>query len=236
MEQRFSNKDLARAILTVLDQSSAGGVRKAHKMTMVGRGDAQAGTVEVRMSARFTANERARAAQAFEDLKRNGYIRPTLDDLVDPENWVAITEAGTIYLRRDLRDHIDEKLCAVSSHLIELRKGMWDALERTSPDAARQAAHSARELIDQLLKEGTPAGLKTRKERFAHLMRNSGDHDEPLSKGDLQIIEKGCDFIEAIHNKLIAEAHARRPSKGATVRTCAETAEHILQLVFPEHR
>jgi DNA-binding PadR family transcriptional regulator len=233
--ERFSNKDLGRAILEILDQSSVGGVRKAHKMTIIGRGDAQPGMVEERMSIQFTANERARAAQTFEELKRNGYIQSTLDDLIDPENWVTITEAGTEYLRRDMRDHIDEKLSAVSPHLVELRKGMWDALARTSPDAARQAAHSARELIDQLLKEGTSAGLKTRKERFAHLMRNIGDHDDPLSKGDLQIIKAGCDFIEAIHNKLIAEAHARRPSQGATVRTCVETAEHILQLVFPEH-
>jgi len=29
---------------------------------------------------------------------------------------------------------------------------MWDTLERTSADAPSQAAHSARELIDQLLK------------------------------------------------------------------------------------
>ena len=33
---------------------------------------------------------------------------------------------------------------------------MRDALQRSSPDAARQAAHSARELFDQLLKIGAP--------------------------------------------------------------------------------
>jgi predicted pPIWI-associating nuclease len=232
--ERFSHKDLERAILEALGPSSVGSLGKAHKMTLIGRGDAQPGTIEARMAVQFTRDERARVARTFEELKRNSYIQSTLDDLVEPENWVTITEAGTDYLRRGMRDHIDEKLSAVSPHLVELRQGMWDALARTSPDAARQAAHSARELIVQLLKEGTPADLKTRKQRFAHLMRNNG-HEEPLSKGDLQIIEANCDVIEAVHNKLIAEAHARRPSESATVRRCVETAEHVLQLIFPEH-
>jgi hypothetical protein len=231
---RFSNKDLQRAILTALSPQSVGSSAKAHKMTIIGRGDAQPGTLETQMGVEFTRRERARAAAAFEELKRNGYIQATPYDLVDPENWVALTEPGVDYLRRDMRDHIDEKLSAISAHLVELRKGMWDALGRSSPDAPRQAAHSARELIDQLLKEGTPAELKTRKQRFAYLMREKGGQSEPLSKGTLQIIEASCEMIEAVHNKLIGEAHARRSSDRPTVRTCVETAENVLRLVFPE--
>ena len=231
--ERFSDRALERAILEALSASSAGGLGKAHKMNLVGRGDFQQGTIEATMGAQFSRDERARAAQVFEELKRNGYIQATLDDLVDPENWVRITEAGSRYLRTGMRDHIDAKLEAVGLHLVELRRGMWDALARTSPDAPRQAAHSARELIDQLLKEGTPAELATRKQRFAHLMRkNSGD--ERISKGDLAIVEANCELIEAVHKKLISEAHARRASEAATVRSCVESAEHILRLVFPE--
>jgi hypothetical protein len=135
-----------------------------------------------------------------------------------------------------MRDHIDEKLSAIGAHLVELRDGMWDALARTSPDAARKAAHSARALIDQLLKQGTPTELKTRKQRFAYLMREQGGQVDPLSKGDLQIIEASCELIEAVHNKLIGEAHARRSSDAATVRNCVEAAESILHLVFPDRR
>jgi len=120
-------------------------------MTIIGRGGVQPGTIESRMGVEFTRDERARAAQIFEELKVNGYIRSTLDDLVDPENWVVITDAGADYMLRDMRDYIDEKLGAFFPHLVELRRGMWHALGRTSPDAARQAAHSARELISQLL-------------------------------------------------------------------------------------
>jgi hypothetical protein len=230
--RRFSDRILERAILDALSASSVGSFGKAHKMTILGRGEAQPGTIETRIGVQFSREERARAAQIFEDLKRNGYIQATLDDLVDPENWVMITEAGTQYLRRGARDHIDTKLAEISPHLVELREGMWDALGRSSPDAPRQAAHSARELIDQILKEGTPAELKTRKERFAHLMRENGG--EPVSKGDLEIVEASYKLVEAVHNKLIREAHARRASESATVRSCVESAEHILRLVFPE--
>ena len=143
-------------------------------MTIIGRGAVQPGTLETRMDVEFTRDERGRAAQIFEELKDNGYIRSTLDDLVDPGNWVAITDAAADYMLRDMRDYIDEKLSAIGPHLVELRKGMWDALGRG------QAAHPARELISQHLKEGAPAELGTRKQRFAYLMREKGGRDASL--------------------------------------------------------
>jgi DNA-binding PadR family transcriptional regulator len=226
-----TDQDLKRTILEALDQASREGLRKAHKMTIIGRGDGQAGTIEYRLSVELTAKERSRAARTFEQLKRDGYLEATLDDLVDPENWVAITDAGVKYLQRNMRDHIDEHLNAISAHLVELRKGMWDALDRTSPDAVRQAANSARELIDQLLKEGAPPELKTQRARFVHLMR-AGDKDKEVSKGDLKIIQASFTLIEAVRSKLLSEVHARRSVQPATVRSCVEAAENILQLVF----
>jgi hypothetical protein len=92
--EQFSNEDLERAILEALRPSTVGSLGKAHKMTIIGRGDAEPGMIEARMAVQFTRDERARAAQTFEQLKRNGYIQSTLDDVVDPENWVTITEAG----------------------------------------------------------------------------------------------------------------------------------------------
>src|SRR5215470_13889837 len=97
--ERFSDRIFERALLEALSSSSVGGPDKAHKMNLIGRGAFQRGTIETRMGVEFTQDERARAARIFEELKRNGYVQATYDDLVDPENWVKITEAGNRYLR-----------------------------------------------------------------------------------------------------------------------------------------
>lgn len=243
---RFSDKDFEVAILAILSGHGSGRVvppgemtptnpfsnfAKAHKMNMLGRGGFQSGDIEYRLHVQFTADERAQAARVFDDLKRSGYITPTYDDLVDPENWVTITESGREYLRMGAADYIDTCLAKISPHLVELRKGMWDAVRRTSPDAARHAAHSARELIGQLLKEGAPADLKTRKERFTYLMQQQSGE---VSGSDLDIIDASWKLIEAEHSKVTGESHARRPANGAVVRGSVEAAERILALIFPE--
>jgi DNA-binding PadR family transcriptional regulator len=52
----------------------------------------------------FNADERASAAQAFEELRSDGYLQATYRDLADPENWVTITSSGKEFLSRDLKD------------------------------------------------------------------------------------------------------------------------------------
>jgi hypothetical protein len=95
--------------------------RKVHKMNLIGRGEFAGGELEFHMGVLFSQEERAQAARVFEELKRSGYIQPTYDDLVDPENWVATTDSGREHLRRGARDHIDVALSRISPHLIELR-------------------------------------------------------------------------------------------------------------------
>jgi len=183
----LSGKDLKRAILEVLNSQAQG-----NKVNLLGRGHFQQGELESHLKREFNVDDRARAAQAFEKLRTDGYLQATHKDLADAENWVAITSLGRQFLSRDLKDYIDLALERISPGLVELRQGMWDAVERTSPDAPRQAAHSARELVDQLLKEGAPAQCTTRKERVRSLMQRNRA-DQTISKTDLGIIEANCD-------------------------------------------
>jgi Predicted pPIWI-associating nuclease len=185
-------RELKKAILEVLNAQA-----QANKFNLIGRGAFQKGALEDHLKRELDADERARAAQAFEELRRDGYLQATYQDLADPENWVTITSSGKEFLSRDLKDNIDLALERISPHLVELRQGMWDAIDRTSPDAPRQAAHSARELLDQLLKEGTPAECKTRKERLGFLMqKNRGD--QAISKTDQKIALTA--IVDQAHN------------------------------------
>src|SRR3954463_5345261 len=104
---------LKKEILVVVNQRSAvlpgTGSRppeKAHKMNVIGR-QYSPGELERNLGRNFTAQERALASRAWDELKSNGYIEPTFDDIAEPEAWVLITDAGRAYLGRDLKDQID---------------------------------------------------------------------------------------------------------------------------------
>ena len=202
---------------------------KKHKYNLIGHGGFDRGDIEHRLRFDFSTAQRQQASKAFDELLRDGYIEPTFDDTVDPEKWVTITDRGSEWLCKSLKDHVDECLEKIGTQLPELRRGMWDALGRSSPDSYRQAAHSARELIDQLLKEGAPVDLKTRKQRITVVMERFRGQK---SKSDIEIIDANCRLIEAEHDKLLKLAHSRVSVTYQDVHGSIEAAERILGLIF----
>jgi DNA-binding PadR family transcriptional regulator len=222
----ISKMDLRKAFLEILSRES-----HAHKFALIGRGEYQRGALETHLSASFSVDDRALADQVLSELRRDGYVQPTYRDMAEPENWIVITDSGRIFLQRDLADRIDLHLREISPHLVELRHGMLDAVERTSPDAPRQAAHSARELLDQLLKEGAPPECQTRRERFRFLMSKDGE-SRKVSSSDLAVIEAHWKVVEAEHAKILAAAHSRHQVHQNDVRASVLAAERILGLIF----
>ena len=217
-------RELKRAILSLLNKERQGSL---HKTNMLGR-PYQPGALEHALGTTFSVEDRVQADQAFEDLKRNGYIRPTCADTTDPEKWVEITGQGAAFLARDLKDDIDLGLEAIAAHLVELRQGMWDAIERTSPDAPRQAAHSARELIDQVLKSPPPE-CKTRKDRFRHPVRQ---RSAIVSSTDIDILEANAELLEAENNAMLKNAHLRGTPERKDVMASVHAVERILSIVL----
>ncbi len=86
----LSSKDLKKAILQLLARQSS-----VNKFNLLGR-EFQKGALESHLSLEFDADERTRAAKAFEELRRDGYLQATYRDLADPENWVEITNLSFI--------------------------------------------------------------------------------------------------------------------------------------------
>ena len=139
-------------------------------------------------------------------------------------------------------DDLDEALLSINPNLLEMRRGAWAALSAAHPDSIRQAAHSARELIDQVLKEGvsdeeirsepgfrpdphSSSGI-TRRMRVKGLMRK---HRGDVSDSDLKVVEEAGDFVLAIDEKLKAAAHSRSGPVHADVRESLEIAEKMLR-------
>ena len=211
---------------------------------MLGRGDMRGG-LETALGVSFDKDQRSLAARAFEELKKDGLIRSTLSDLVDPENWCEITDAGRDVLERGTLDDLDAALSSINPHLMDIRRGAWAALASDQPDSLRQAAHSGRELIDQVLKDGAPdAAIKgepnfkpdpssqssiTRRMRLRYLMqKNKG----AISDSDLAVAEKACDLVMAVDAKLMAHAHSRSVPPRQDIKDALDVAEIALKRIL----
>ena len=226
----------------ILEAISSG--RREHKFNIIGKGYGP-GALESRLAILFDPEQRHMAVVAFDELQHAGFIRPTYSDLVDPEAWVEITEAGRRALERRALDALDVALTRIAAHLVELREGAWVAVAASHPDSLRQAAHSARELVEQVLKIGAPddavrgmpgftsdassrSGI-TRRHRLRYLMLlNRG----AASDSELKVAEQACDLALATDERLQALAHSREPIVADDVRDALVAAEMALRKVL----
>lgn len=127
---------------------------------------------------------------------------------------------------------IDDALRAIGTQLPELRVSMWASLKSDDVGAGRNAANAAKELIDQVLKEGVDGGdkSKTRKERAKIIITKY--RGEEISDSDIDVIEKSCDLILAEHKKTTGLAHGRASISIKDARPCVQAAERVLELLF----
>lgn len=127
---------------------------------------------------------------------------------------------------------------------MDVREGAWAALSAGTPDALRQSAHSARELIDQTIKEGAPdsevltiaqiesstgKGSLTRRRRLTFLMRK---YKGAVSQSDIGVAAKTIDLILEIDDKLMAVAHGRSAPSASDVEDCLRMAEIALRAYY----
>lgn len=215
-----------------------------HKFNLIGKGYYPGG-LESRLGVRFDAAQRHTAVVAFDSLKAAGLIRPSYADLVDPESWVEITDAGRRALERRELDALDAALARIAPNLVEVREGAWAAVLSGLPDSLRQASHSARELIDQVLKQGAPdaavrcmpgfvedrtstSGI-TRRHRLRYLM---GKYQSTVSDSELRVAEQACDLVLATDDRLKALAHSRELVSVSDVQDALQAAEIALRRIL----
>lgn len=234
----ISKRQMKFAILEIL-----AGTRSQHKMNIIGHADT-GGIIDTRLEMTLSVEDRFMADQAFEELKTAGLIRPTYRDVVNPEQWVEITEKGKTALERRALDDLDIKLREISPHLVEIRDGAHSAAVSSNPDSSRQAAHSGRELIDQVLTLGardtdvrkqswfvpdkTSANGITRRHRLKYLMQL---HRHAESDVDLATAEKAIDLVLEIDKGLTARAHLRT-GLSEDIRDLLTAAEIALRKVL----
>ena len=241
MVPSLTSRALRLAILEVLAKD---GRRAVNRFNLLGSGT-QRGTLEHHFGVEFDAPARQQAFREVEQLERDGLLSPTLQDLIAPRDWLVLTERGENALTRRSLDSLDEALLAIEPHLLEVRAGAWSAVNSSEPDALRQAAHSARELIDQTLKVGAPdeqiknkdwyladsssrTGV-TRRHRLRFLVeRGNATHSE----NELRIADKACELVLAVDQRLQAASHARETPIRADIEDAMLAAEIALRRVL----
>ncbi|KPJ94827.1 MAG: hypothetical protein AMJ53_04345 [Gammaproteobacteria bacterium SG8_11] len=238
-----SIRELKFAILAYLST-----VKKQHKINLLGRTNSE-GHLEGFMNIKFDNEIRHRADFAFEELKNTDLICPTYSDIIEPENWVEITDKGRKCLENKTLDNLDKELLALDKNLLEIRDGAWAALEAKTDDSLRQAAHSARELITHVLQKAAPnekvklqpnflkdntssSGL-TRKQRAKLILE---DRHGKSSKTELKVIDASIDLLLAINDDLQGAAHSTRQPIYAEIKKMLITTEMAIEkLLLPKN-
>ena len=233
-----SIRDLKFTILDLVAQRR----RSVHRYDLLGGRTSARGRLELALDVDFSDDDRHAADRAFQELFDAEFLRPNYRELIDPASWVDLTDKGRQALERHALDELDVALQAISPTLVELRDGAWSALSSRGPDSARQAAHSARELIDQTLRTGAPDDLVkaapwftadkqsssgvTRRHRFRYLMEI---YRRDASETALDVAEKAADFAMAASSRLMSQAHSREIPARHEVDDAVRAAEIALR-------
>lgn len=216
-------------------------LRHHHRNNIIGQPLSQ-GEIERLLKRVLEPAERALAGQLLRELEDAGLARPTYRNVADPANWIEITDAGTAALETGVLDPLDGVLKSIDSHLLQIRRGAWSALRSGQPDSLRQAAHSVRELIDQVLKATAPdeevrnePGFRpdpssssgvTRRMRLRLAMRK---YRGTVSDSELDMAVKASDLVLAVDNRLTGLAHSRTAPSREDVKDSLEAAELALR-------
>lgn len=241
MSRNLEQAQIELEILRIVAQKSPQGVERSNLLGNTTR----RGELELAIGKTLTESDRDRAYRAFDRMRDVGWLRPTRTDLTVPDNWVVITDAGRNALQHGALDDLDVELEKLDPHLTEVRRGIWSALDSGQPHSLAQAAHSARELVEQALKAGAPdhrvkaapdfqpdtsssSGI-TRRMRLKFLTR---EYKRDMSENDLEIAERAADFVLAVDRKLMAQAHSRTGNEYEEVKSAIAAAETALRAVL----
>lgn len=241
MTDRFTDYDIMLAFLRIY----AAAPRPLHIGNVLG-GEHRPSDLERELGGvKFNLEERAQAMRCARELQDLGLIVPTYSDISSPEEWRVITEEGRKVLDRGALDDLDRVLAALSPEFVNMRRGAWRASNSQAPDTLRQAAHSGRELVSQVLQRVSPddevraqswfkpnpskAHEVSRKARYKHaiLKRCRG-----WSESDLDVALKAGDLLEAQHKKLSANAHAHGPVDRQAVNDALNTMDMVLRVLL----
>lgn len=146
--------------------------------------------------------------------------RQTLESEELRESEIPLVEFLELdaFSRRD----IEERLAQVAPRLAPMWRGVWETLQGQSSDRYRQAAHSGREVLNQLLAIGAPdesfsadelarghEGRATRKMRFRKIMVTAGS-----SKSAADMDESLANSVDWMYRRLSGVSHDRSETLG----------------------
>jgi hypothetical protein len=181
-ESRYSPLFLKQQILEFVGKQP----EHVNRFNMLGKAFS-VGSFERWLKIEFTTAERALAYRCLDELRSAGLLIATYSQMgPGAEDWVVLSPRGKAAVARGDLDELDKRLRSLSLELVERRQGVWSALYSGEPQARRQAALAARELVkatlDALVPE-TTEGLKA-KIRAAYEVSNS-----PPSQTELAYVE-----------------------------------------------
>lgn len=156
------------------------------------------------------------AHRAFQSLLDSDLFQLEWHAVSSSTRWAVITAAGREALARKTLDDLDTAIIRIYPQLLSLRDGAHEAVASKRQDSARQAAHSMRELLRQVLNKLAPkdklknqSGFNPKDEitrkmrvRFAYKKIHGSASDTQVD-----LVESQCVMIDNLYESLLDEAH-----------------------------
>ncbi len=212
-DSKYSITELKLALLRCLSNA-----KPEEKYNLLGRSGVP-GNLETSMGVVFTKHEKIIAIHAFDELYQSRLIQHNTGCVCGTDNWYEMTDKGKEALDTGNLDDLDQALSSIDESLKSLRYGAKSALKDYSHDSTRQGAHSARELIRQVLTKLAPNDIVMNEDWYSKPIDSSTPVTRRMriryilqlknipSKSDRAITENACDLIDKLYCKLSLEAH-----------------------------
>ena len=210
--EALTKRNLQFAILQIATTYPNG---KIGEFNLLGN-DHQPGNLESSLGIKFSPEDRMLAHHAFQTLLDSDFLRLEWHTVSSSTRWGVITTAGKEALARKALDDLDSALIKIDSQLLSLRDGAHEAITSKRQDSVRQAAHSMRELLRQVLdKLASEDEIKNQSgfnpnDKITRKMRVRFSYKKihgSASYTQIDLIESQCVMIDNLYGSLSDEAH-----------------------------
>ena len=152
----------------------------------------------------------------------------------------AFIEVGGKELRGTI---LQEFLTGLDPELERKRQGAWQTLEGSTADRHAQAAHSMREVLQQLLDRLAPREQVERAPWYSKLKQGQGvtrsmrvrwaiaGDSTNISQSLLRLIDSLAEAVDATYARLSAEGHERKAGKDRSTRACLSACDSLIELI-----
>ena len=155
----------------------------------------------------------------------------SLHSLIDAETITDISPLASQGFEESGDHNLDALLFNLNPDFVEMRQGVWSALQGNGPDRLRHASTSQRELLRQLLEHLVPHNLLPEENRQGPQVKARIRIGLKTSKSDAEFIDALANAILSYYSQLNKYVHHNKKHE-ESLRSLLHTGEGLIRFIL----